>query len=190
MYTLWVVKHQSNNFLCNSFVCNSMGSSPTGASPTGSTPTTIYILMYNFIISYRAGFSLSLLKKSKKLSLIWYQLTLICEVSLVWNLIILWFLRNRVTAPPYWWSYSWSVTKGQIEKLCFFKHFQVRQSHCVNRPLNCEHHWSLYRDQWWTACNYKASLESTVCWEAGIIDISGWDTTYKLLSHTERCHFE
>ena len=31
------------------------------------------------------------------------------EVFLVWNLIILWFLRNRVTAPPYWWSYSWSV---------------------------------------------------------------------------------
>ena len=27
----------------------------------------------------------------------------------MWNLIILWFLRNRVTAPPYWWSYSWSV---------------------------------------------------------------------------------
>ena len=36
-------------------------------------PTTIYILMHNFIISYRAGFNLSLLKRAKKLSLIWYQ---------------------------------------------------------------------------------------------------------------------
>ena len=49
-------------------------------------------------------------------------------------------------------------------KALFFKYFQVRQSHCVNRPLYCEHHWSLdsiqrsvRRDQWWTACNYKAS---------------------------------
>ena len=72
MYTFWVVKHQSNTFF-DYFVCNSMGSSPAGASPTGSTSTTIYILMHNFIISYRAGFILSLLKKSKKLSLIWYQ---------------------------------------------------------------------------------------------------------------------
>ena len=64
MYTFWVVKHQSNTFF-DYFVCNSMGSSPTGASPTGSTPTTIYILMHNFIISYRAGFNLSLLKKSE-----------------------------------------------------------------------------------------------------------------------------
>ena len=37
-----------------------------GASATGSTPTTIYILMHNFIISYRAGFGLSLLKRAKK----------------------------------------------------------------------------------------------------------------------------
>ena len=36
-----------------------MGSSPTCASPAGSTPTKIYILMHNFIISYRAGFNLS-----------------------------------------------------------------------------------------------------------------------------------
>ena len=64
MYTFWVVKQQSNTFF-DYFVCNSMGSSPTGASPTGSTPTTIYILMHNFIISYRAGFNLSLLKRAK-----------------------------------------------------------------------------------------------------------------------------
>ena len=32
-------------------------------------------------------------------------------------------------------------------KALFFKYFQVRQSHCVNRPLYGEHHWSLYRDQ-------------------------------------------
>ena len=38
---------------------------PMGALPTGSTPTTIYILMHNFIISYRAGFNLSLLKRAK-----------------------------------------------------------------------------------------------------------------------------
>ena len=42
-----------------------MGPSSTGASSTGSTPTTIYILMHNFIISYRAGFNLSLLKRAK-----------------------------------------------------------------------------------------------------------------------------
>ena len=46
---------------------------PMGASTTGSTPTTIYILMHNFIVSYCAGFDLSLLKRAKKLSLIWYQ---------------------------------------------------------------------------------------------------------------------
>ena len=40
--------------------------SPMGASSTGSTPTTIYILMHNFIISYRAGFDLSLSKRAKK----------------------------------------------------------------------------------------------------------------------------
>ena len=50
-----------------------MGSSPTGASPTGSTPTTIYILMHNFIISYRAGFNLSLEQKVIFNWLIWYQ---------------------------------------------------------------------------------------------------------------------
>ena len=42
------------------FVCKSMG-----ASPTGSTPTTLYILMHNFIISKRAGFNLSILKRAK-----------------------------------------------------------------------------------------------------------------------------
>ena len=41
------------------FVYKPMGASSTGASSTGSTPTTIYILMRNFIISYRAGFNLS-----------------------------------------------------------------------------------------------------------------------------------
>ena len=71
-YTFWVVKHQSNTIF-NYFVCNSMGSLPTGASPTGSSTTTIYILMHNFIISYRADFNLSLLKRAKKLSLIWYK---------------------------------------------------------------------------------------------------------------------
>ena len=85
---------------------------PTGASLTGSTPTAVYILMHNFIISYRAGFNLSLLKKSKKLSSIWYQNY---EVFLVWNLIILCFLRNHVTAPPYWWTYSWSVAIRHTE---------------------------------------------------------------------------
>ena len=55
MYTFWVVTHQINTFF-DYFVC-----------------TTIYILMHNFIISYRAGFNLSLLKWAKKLSLIWYQ---------------------------------------------------------------------------------------------------------------------
>ena len=53
------------------FVYNLMG-----ASSTGSVPTTIYILMHNFIILYRAGFNLSLLKRAKKLSLIWYQTNL------------------------------------------------------------------------------------------------------------------
>ena len=55
-------------------------------------------------------------------------------------------------------------------KALFFKYFQVRQSHCVNRPIIL---WtslisiqrSVCKDQWWTACNYKASLESIVCWE-------------------------
>ena len=47
------------------FCVQSMGASPTGASPIGSTPTTIYILMHNFIISYREGFNLSLLKRAK-----------------------------------------------------------------------------------------------------------------------------
>ena len=47
------------------FVYNPMGASSTGASSTGSTPTTIYILMHNFIISYRAGFNLLLLKRAK-----------------------------------------------------------------------------------------------------------------------------
>ena len=31
---------------------------PMGASSTGSTPIKIYILMHNFIISYRAGFDI------------------------------------------------------------------------------------------------------------------------------------
>ena len=49
------------------FVYNPLGGSPTGgASPTGSTPTTIYILMHNFIISIRAGFNLSLIKRAQK----------------------------------------------------------------------------------------------------------------------------
>ena len=67
-------------------MCNSMGSSPTGASPTGSTPTTIYILMHNFIISYRAGFnlSLSLLKRKKNIfhmipNFSWYVKYFWCE---------------------------------------------------------------------------------------------------------------
>ena len=55
-------------------------------------------------------------------------------------------------------------------KALFFKYFQVRQSHCVNRHIIL---WtslisiqrSVCTDQWWTACNYKASLESIVCWE-------------------------
>ena len=55
-------------------------------------------------------------------------------------------------------------------KALFFKYFQVRQSHCVNRPIIL---WtslisiqrSVCRDQWWTACNYKASLEGIVCCE-------------------------
>ena len=34
---------------------------------------------------------------------------LICEIFLVWNLIIYWFWRNFVTTPPYWWSSLWSV---------------------------------------------------------------------------------
>ena len=53
------------------FVYNHMGISSTGTSSTGSTPTTIYILMHNSIMSYRAGFNLSLLNKCKKMSLIW-----------------------------------------------------------------------------------------------------------------------
>ena len=67
------------------FVYNPMGASPTGASPTGSTPTTIYILIHNFIISYRAGFNLSLLKRA--INYLWYdtKYTLICEIFLVWN---------------------------------------------------------------------------------------------------------
>ena len=48
------------------FVYKSMGASSTGASSTGSTPITIYILMHNFVISYRAGFNFSLLKRAKK----------------------------------------------------------------------------------------------------------------------------
>ena len=47
------------------FVYNAMG-----ASPTGSTPATIYSLMHNFIISYRAGFNFLLLKKKQKIILI------------------------------------------------------------------------------------------------------------------------
>ena len=55
-------------------------------------------------------------------------------------------------------------------KALFFKCFQVMQSHCVNRPIVL---WislisiqrSVCRDQLWTAWNYKASLESIVCWE-------------------------
>ena len=50
-----------------------MGASSTGASSTGSTATTIYILMHNFIILYRAGFNLLLLKRAKK----WYQTYLV-----------------------------------------------------------------------------------------------------------------
>ena len=38
---------------------------PWGASPSGSTPSTFDIVMHNFIISYRAGFNLSLLKRAK-----------------------------------------------------------------------------------------------------------------------------
>ena len=49
------------------------------------------------------------IKKSKKLSLIWYQTYLVMWSIFGVNLIILSFLRNHVTAPPYWWSYSWSV---------------------------------------------------------------------------------
>ena len=61
-----------------------MGFLPTGASPTGSTPTTIYILMHNFIISYRAGFNLSLLKEQKIIfnmipNLPWYVKYFWCE---------------------------------------------------------------------------------------------------------------
>ena len=36
---------------------------------------------------------------------------------LVWNLIILWFLGNHVTAPPYWWSYSWSVATSKKKSI-------------------------------------------------------------------------
>ena len=39
--------------------------SPMGASSTGSTPTPLYFLMHNFIISYCAGFNLSILKRVK-----------------------------------------------------------------------------------------------------------------------------
>ena len=56
-------------------------------------------------------------------------------------------------------------------KALFFKYFQVRQSHCVDiKPIIL---WtslisiqrSVCRDQWWTVCNYKASLESIFCWK-------------------------
>ena len=55
-------------------------------------------------------------------------------------------------------------------KALFFKYFQVRRFYCVNRPIIL---WtslisiqrSVCRDQWWTACNYKVSLENIVCWE-------------------------
>ena len=55
-------------------------------------------------------------------------------------------------------------------KALFFKYFQVRRFHCVNRPIIL---WtslisiqrSVCRDQWRTACNYKVSLENIVCWE-------------------------
>ena len=55
----------SNVLVFLSFVYNPMSTSPTSASSTGSTTTTIYILMHNFNISYRAGFNPSLLKRAK-----------------------------------------------------------------------------------------------------------------------------
>ena len=65
------------------------------------------IFMLNFIISYRAGFNVLLLKRAKNYLEYDTKHTLICEVFLVWNLIISGFLKNHVIAPPYWWSYSW-----------------------------------------------------------------------------------
>ena len=70
-YTFYMVKLQRFSIF-HLFVYKSMGASSTGASSKGSTPTTIYNLMHNFIISYRVSFNLSLLKKGKNLSLIWY----------------------------------------------------------------------------------------------------------------------
>ena len=67
MYTFWVVKHQSNT-LFDYFVCNSLGSSPTGA-----TPTTTYILMQELHYFASCMFQTFVIKKSKKVSLIWYQ---------------------------------------------------------------------------------------------------------------------
>ena len=42
-----------------------MGASSIGALSAGSTPTPLYILMHNLIISYRAGYNLSILKREK-----------------------------------------------------------------------------------------------------------------------------
>ena len=55
----------SKDLVFLNFVYNHTGASSTGASSTGSTLTTIYILMHNFIISYRAGFNLLLSKRAK-----------------------------------------------------------------------------------------------------------------------------
>ena len=60
------------------------------------------------------------------------------------------------------------VQSSNRKALCFSSTFRWGGSHGVNRPIIL---WtslissvqrSVCRDQWWTACNYKASLESIV----------------------------
>ena len=62
------------------------------------------------------------------------------------------------------------VQRSNRKSFVFQVHSGQGKSHCVNRPIIL---WtslisiqrSVCRDQWWTACNYEASLESIVCWE-------------------------
>ena len=51
--------------------------------------------------------------------------------------------------------------KGQIEKLCFSSTFS-RRGNLVNTPIIALWTLLISRDQWWTACNYKASLEKSL----------------------------
>ena len=79
----------SNEYFCMTSISNvlvflNFVYNPMGTSSTGSTPTAIYILMHNFIISNRAGFNLSLLKRAKIIfnmipNIPWYVKYFWCE---------------------------------------------------------------------------------------------------------------